>query len=265
MDARFLLSVAAFVALIAILLLRSWREQQMAELLGQLTVRVESGAGSGGAAASEGLPQSVSRALPTVTFSHGTFSGHQEPVCVICLADFESKDTLRQLPECCHAFHVDCIDQWFDKHTTCPICRMSLLPVPPAPLPPEPPFPAMTAPAGATRAGSLTYLPAVTSSTSSGSNPLLPSETGAPEPSAATASATSIAGSAGFGGEEQSREGAAGMPHSSTTAFSSREASAAVISPTGLDVTGSTIPPEVAGGRNMSSGAGGSFLAIDVR
>lgn len=35
---------------------------------------------------------------------------------------------IRQLPDCHHHFHQDCIDQWLATHTTCPMCRRSLLP-----------------------------------------------------------------------------------------------------------------------------------------
>lgn len=47
--------------------------------------------------------------------------------CPVCLADFEPEDTLRLLPTCKHVFHRDCIDAWFDTHSTCPLCRASLV------------------------------------------------------------------------------------------------------------------------------------------
>ncbi|XP_010548630.1 PREDICTED: RING-H2 finger protein ATL13-like [Tarenaya hassleriana] len=48
--------------------------------------------------------------------------------CAVCLCEFEPEDTLRLLPKCSHAFHVDCIDTWLLSHSTCPLCRSSLLP-----------------------------------------------------------------------------------------------------------------------------------------
>ena len=56
--------------------------------------------------------------------------------CAVCLGDYEDGEMIRQLPDCHHHFHQDCIDQWLATHTTCPMCRRSLLP--PDPGAPEP-------------------------------------------------------------------------------------------------------------------------------
>ncbi|KAH9316226.1 hypothetical protein KI387_024853 [Taxus chinensis] len=48
--------------------------------------------------------------------------------CAVCLAEFEEEMMVRVLPVCGHAFHLDCIDMWLSSHTTCPMCRSSLLP-----------------------------------------------------------------------------------------------------------------------------------------
>ncbi|CAA3004274.1 RING-H2 finger ATL7 isoform X2, partial [Olea europaea subsp. europaea] len=47
--------------------------------------------------------------------------------CSVCLADYKSEDKLQQIPACGHTFHMDCIDLWLATHTTCPLCRQSLL------------------------------------------------------------------------------------------------------------------------------------------
>ncbi|XP_027333522.1 RING-H2 finger protein ATL2-like [Abrus precatorius] len=71
--------------------------------------------------ASRGLHRSVISSLPVFTFSHTT---HPDPVeCAVCLSEFENGETGRVLPKCNHSFHIDCIDMWFQSHSTCPLCR----------------------------------------------------------------------------------------------------------------------------------------------
>ncbi|PIN02173.1 Anaphase-promoting complex (APC), subunit 11 [Handroanthus impetiginosus] len=43
--------------------------------------------------------------------------------CSICLEEYHGEVTVRYLPHCGHYFHVECIDQWFQKNSTCPVCR----------------------------------------------------------------------------------------------------------------------------------------------
>jgi len=47
-------------------------------------------------------------------------------VCIICLDTYARGERIRLLP-CVHRFHVDCIDQWLKKHTTCPLCKLDLI------------------------------------------------------------------------------------------------------------------------------------------
>ncbi|CAN6274144.1 unnamed protein product [Urochloa humidicola] len=47
--------------------------------------------------------------------------------CAVCLCEFTADDQLRLLPKCSHAFHLECIDTWLLSHSTCPLCRRSLL------------------------------------------------------------------------------------------------------------------------------------------
>lgn len=47
--------------------------------------------------------------------------------CPVCLGEYQAEDKLQQIPACGHTFHMDCIDHWLANHTTCPICRLSLL------------------------------------------------------------------------------------------------------------------------------------------
>ncbi|XP_031485720.1 RING-H2 finger protein ATL64-like [Nymphaea colorata] len=71
-----------------------------------------------------GLDQSVIRSLPTFSVAAGSGGGQKDDLdCAICLSAFEEKEMGRLLPECNHEFHVDCIDMWFQSHSTCPVCR----------------------------------------------------------------------------------------------------------------------------------------------
>ncbi|KAL6643174.1 hypothetical protein ACP70R_021355 [Stipagrostis hirtigluma subsp. patula] len=47
----------------------------------------------------------------------------QGTCCSVCLAAFQTGETVRLLPVCLHLYHAGCIDPWLDKHTTCPLCR----------------------------------------------------------------------------------------------------------------------------------------------
>lgn len=52
---------------------------------------------------------------------------HQE-ACSVCLGEYEVDESVKRLPPCGHEFHAECINQWLINHTTCPMCRHSLLP-----------------------------------------------------------------------------------------------------------------------------------------
>ncbi|XP_021276759.1 E3 ubiquitin-protein ligase RHA2B-like [Herrania umbratica] len=65
--------------------------------------------------------------------------------CAVCLSQLKEGDEVRELRNCCHVFHKDCIDRWVDydqdhdhdydfdhddhedNHKTCPLCRTPLL------------------------------------------------------------------------------------------------------------------------------------------
>ncbi|KAL1826486.1 hypothetical protein DCAR_0205581 [Daucus carota subsp. sativus] len=46
-----------------------------------------------------------------------------DATCAICLSEYKPSETLRTIPECNHYFHSDCIDEWLQLNTTCPVCR----------------------------------------------------------------------------------------------------------------------------------------------
>lgn len=63
--------------------------------------------------------------------------------CAVCLGAVKEGEMVRQLPDCGHMYHVECIDRWLAAHRTCPLCRSELDPfkansdVLPPPRPPQ--------------------------------------------------------------------------------------------------------------------------------
>lgn len=82
--------------------------------------------------AARGLDAAVIATFPTFVYSNvrGLKIGKGSLECAVCLSEFEDDDTLRLLPKCSHVFHADCIDAWLVSHSTCPVCRASLVPKP---------------------------------------------------------------------------------------------------------------------------------------
>ncbi|KAL4563904.1 hypothetical protein LXL04_027952 [Taraxacum kok-saghyz] len=73
-----------------------------------------------------GIDQTIIDSLPFFTFS--TLKGSRNGLeCSVCLSAFEDVEVLRLLPKCKHAFHIDCIDQWLRKHSSCPLCRIKVI------------------------------------------------------------------------------------------------------------------------------------------
>ncbi|MQM14320.1 hypothetical protein Taro_047250 [Colocasia esculenta] len=75
-----------------------------------------------------GVDQSFIDALPVFLYK-AIIGSYKDPFdCAVCLCEFGADDKLRLLPRCSHAFHLECIDTWLLSHSTCPLCRSSLLP-----------------------------------------------------------------------------------------------------------------------------------------
>lgn len=51
----------------------------------------------------------------------------QETDCSVCLGEFKEEESLRLLPKCSHAFHLQCIDTWLKSHANCPLCRANIV------------------------------------------------------------------------------------------------------------------------------------------
>ncbi|XP_071738176.1 RING-H2 finger protein ATL16-like [Rutidosis leptorrhynchoides] len=73
-----------------------------------------------------GLDEFLIREIPICQYTKSV--GEQKSLyeCVVCLNDFQEMDTLRILPSCSHAFHLDCIDIWLQNNANCPLCRLSI-------------------------------------------------------------------------------------------------------------------------------------------
>ncbi|KAH7297625.1 hypothetical protein KP509_25G004000 [Ceratopteris richardii] len=76
------------------------------------------------------LNEALMRSLPMVNYGKADESELKMMMnaeCAVCLCEFEEGEVLRLLPACSHLFHKDCVDMWLFSHTTCPLCRLSLL------------------------------------------------------------------------------------------------------------------------------------------
>ncbi|KAJ4787874.1 hypothetical protein LUZ62_039120 [Rhynchospora pubera] len=75
---------------------------------------------------STGIDKSVIESLPFFRFS--ALRGSREGMeCAVCLSAYTDAELLRLLPACKHAFHMSCVDQWLEHHSSCPLCRASVL------------------------------------------------------------------------------------------------------------------------------------------
>lgn len=70
------------------------------------------------------VPASVSSLELLKTRKFGVQDSDKNP-CSVCLIDFPVGDAVVETP-CFHLFHWDCIEPWFKKTNTCPLCRMCL-------------------------------------------------------------------------------------------------------------------------------------------
>ncbi|XP_048485940.1 RING finger protein 44-like isoform X2 [Plutella xylostella] len=72
----------------------------------------------------EAKPRGLHRAeidlLPSYKYTQ--HAGGEQSSCVVCMCEFEARQTLRVLP-CAHEFHAKCVDKWLRSNRTCPICR----------------------------------------------------------------------------------------------------------------------------------------------
>ncbi|KAK9872684.1 hypothetical protein WA026_018818 [Henosepilachna vigintioctopunctata] len=71
-----------------------------------------------------GLGKQKIESLVSFKFNVDRHQGNQIS-CVVCMFEFEPTQLIRMLP-CSHEFHAECIDEWFQTKTSCPICRKNV-------------------------------------------------------------------------------------------------------------------------------------------
>nr|XP_027070658.1 RING-H2 finger protein ATL52-like [Coffea arabica] len=78
-----------------------------------------------------GVDHKLLETMPIIAYSptkqQGGLFRVDQSECVVCLGALEQGEMVRLLPNCRHAFHVPCIDEWFVAHTSCPVCRSPIV------------------------------------------------------------------------------------------------------------------------------------------
>ncbi|VAI38910.1 unnamed protein product [Triticum turgidum subsp. durum] len=69
-----------------------------------------------------GLDASALSALPVTAYRKESGAAARAE-CAVCLAELADGDQARELPNCGHLFHLECVDAWLRTRTTCPLCR----------------------------------------------------------------------------------------------------------------------------------------------
>lgn len=74
-----------------------------------------------------GVEEKVLETIPVMAYSSLRKQNLDQSECAVCLGDMEDEDMVRLLPNCKHAFHLPCIDQWLMAHVNCPLCRSTIV------------------------------------------------------------------------------------------------------------------------------------------
>ena len=68
----------------------------------------------------ENLIEEEEEAIPNLTTIE--FNEVNEKECIVCLEEFKDTENISKL-DCNHSYHDDCIQEWFQKDRSCPLCR----------------------------------------------------------------------------------------------------------------------------------------------
>ncbi|KAL1563156.1 RING-type E3 ubiquitin transferase [Salvia divinorum] len=76
---------------------------------------------------SRGLNEAAIRSIPIFKFKTSQIENDAKSCeCAVCLNEFQQGEKLREIPNCSHVFHIDCIDIWLQNNANCPLCRTSI-------------------------------------------------------------------------------------------------------------------------------------------
>lgn len=73
----------------------------------------------------QGLDPNAISSLPII-LHRGSSEDPSEGECAICLGIFQDGEKVKVLPNCCHCYHSECVDEWLRTQSSCPLCRASL-------------------------------------------------------------------------------------------------------------------------------------------
>ncbi|CEM00623.1 unnamed protein product [Vitrella brassicaformis CCMP3155] len=104
------------------------KERSVAASSSSAAAAAAAAAGSGDGVVAESAAGSVVKTGEGATGKgkgkDGEEGGHQ--VCPICQEELVLLQQLRRVDECGHCFHAWCLDEWLEKNSTCPMCRLNL-------------------------------------------------------------------------------------------------------------------------------------------
>ena len=70
-----------------------------------------------------GMSQGQIRRLSTISLDKEQEGLLKDEVCSICLDPFSKNMVIREMAECGHVFHKECIDAWLQRKCECPNCK----------------------------------------------------------------------------------------------------------------------------------------------